>query len=585
MHNRGRRLFSVIVLLVLGMWLFGGATYGSRGVYAAQLGENILLHPGLLAVPLQQATCSDLQVRSMSLQPDPPLVGVSFNVMVEIANEGSAAYSDDTWTYLYVDQPATGAPQVQQLAPTAGLGAGEVITTYLTVPSDLATLGFHTVTARAASDACPANPTKSLQFEIQQTPTPTVAPPTPTPYPAPQIYFFDPQTVTVLAGETVTLKWQVYHADTVTLDGEPVAPEGSLLITPQQAEHVYTLRAENPGGYVSATSRVEVVQPTSTPTPTATPCPLATIHLFGATRTSIYRGEETTLYWDLSGATEAYLNGSGVIGVGQKAVTLDQTTLFTLVAHNECGDVEKSLTIDVRYATPSPSPSPTRTPLPTWTPTATRSPATPTRNVLPTPTRNVAPTPTAVPRTPTITPGVPAALASPLEPSPTSTLVVTPTETATSMATATAVPTGTPTPLPTRRLEMVTPTPTSTAQMMVAAELTTATPPPATATPALTPTQSLAVGSVRMYVCPLGVLILFSVSVLVLSLVLPRVRGHGDSPPLTESDTLFDPSELLPTEGYRVEQDPRARPRSYDLDEEPEEGEWIPVIEEEDSER
>jgi hypothetical protein len=119
----------------------------------------------------------------------------------------------------------------------------------------------------------------------------------------------------------------------------------------------------------------------------------------------------------------------------------------------------------------------------------------------------------------------------------------------------------------------------------VAAELATATPPPATATPELTPTQSLAVGSVRMYVCPLGVLILFSVSVLVLSLVLPRVRGHGDSPPLTENDTLFDPSELLPTEGYRVEQDPRARPRSYDLDEEPEEGEWIPVIEEEDSER
>jgi hypothetical protein len=386
--------------------------------------------------------------------------------------------------------------------------------------------------------------------------------------------------VTVLAGETVTLKWQVYRADTVTLDGEPVASEGSLLITPQQAEHVYTLRAENPGGYASATSRVKVVQPTSTPTPTATPCPLATIHDFSATRTSIYRGEETTLYWDLSGATEAYLNGSGVIGVGQKKVTLDQTTVFTLVAHNECGDVEKSLTISVRYATPSPTPSPTRTPLPTWTPTATRPPATPTRHVLPTPT------PTPVPRTPTITPGVPAVLASPLEPSPTATLVVTPTATATSTATATAtaVPTDTSTPVPARRLEMVTPTPTSTAQMMAVGEAAISTPVPATATPTPTPTptQPLAAGSMRMYVCPLGILILFSASVLVLSLVLPRVRGRGDASPLTDSDTLFDPSELLPTEGYRVEPDPQAKPQSYDLDEEPEEGEWIPVIEDED---
>jgi hypothetical protein len=580
MHNRGRRLFSVMVLLVLGMWLFGGATYGSGGVRAAQPEGEAQL-PALQAVPMQQ-NCSDLQVRSMSLQPDPPLVGVPFDVVVVIANEGSTAFGNDTWTYLYVDQPAGGDPQVQQLAPTAGLGAGEVITTHLTVSGDRATLGFHTVTARPASDICPDNNTKSLQFQIQETPTPTVAPPTPTPYPAPQIYFFDPKDATVLAGETVTLKWQVYRADTVTLDGEPVASEGSLLITPQQAEHVYTLRAENPGGYVSATSRVKVVQPTSTPTPTATPCPLATIHNFNATRLSIYRGEETTLFWDLSGATAAYLNGGGVEGVSQRTVTLDQTTVFTLVAHNECGDVEKSLTIDVRYATPSPTLKPTNTPLPTWTPTPTRPPMTPTRNVLPTP---AAPTPTAVPRTPTITPGVPAVLQSPLEPSPTSTLVATPTETATSTATATAMPTDTATPLPTRRLEMVTPTPTSTAQMMAAAELATPTALPETATPALTPTPPLAVGSVRMYVCPLGVLILFSVSVLVLSLVLPRVRGRGDTPPLTETDTLFDPSELLPTEGYRAERNPRDRPGSYDLDEEPEEGEWIPVIEDEDSER
>jgi hypothetical protein len=448
----------------------------------------------------------------------------------------------------------------------------------------LATYGSHTVAVlldganeliEGPEDTCPGehNNTSTLGLYIEDPPTPTIVPPTPTSYPPPQIYFFDPQNVTVVAGESVTLKWQVYRADTVTLDGDPVALEGSLEITPQQAEHVYTLRAENPGGYAVATSRVKVVQPTSTPTPTATPCPLATIHQFGATRTSIFRGEATTLYWDLSGATEAYLNGQGVVGVSQKTVTLDQTIVFTLLAQNSCGDVEKSLTITVRFATPSPTPRPTNTPFPTRTPTATRPPVTPTRRVLP--------TPTPVPRTPTITPGVPAPLESPLEPSPTPTLTATPTEAATPTETPTETPTGTPTPVPTKRLEMVTATPTPTTQL--AMQPVTPSPPPASATPMLTPTQPLGVGSVRMYVCPLGILILFSIGVLVLSLILPRIRAREETSPLTEADTLFDPSELLPTEGFRVEESRRARSRSYGLDDLPaEEGEWMPVIEDED---
>jgi hypothetical protein len=527
-------------------------------------------------------------VRSLSLSPNPPLVGVPFDVVVEIVNDGGVpiASSDGlpTWTYLYVDRPPDGSPDVQRSSATEGLQPGQVITTYLTVPSSFATAGSHSVYVRLDGadtvdegvDGCQGegNNTGIIDsFRIDEPPTPTFVPPTPTPFPSPTIYFFEPDNITVVAGQSVTLKWQVYGIQTtVTLDGEPVPLEGSLEITPQQAEHVYTLRAQNPGGFVVATSRVRVVQPTSTPTPTATPCPLATIHSFGATRTTIFRGDETTLYWDLSGATEAYLNGSGVIGVGQKVVQLDQTTVFTLVAHNQCGDIEKSLTIDVRYATPSATPRPTNTPFPTRTATATRAP-------LPTPTRRVLPTPTPVPRTPTITPGVPAPQESPLDPSPTPTWTVTWTPTATPAPTET--PTGTPTSLPTRRLEMVTATPTPTTQVVVQA--VTPTLPPTSPTPQTTPTRPLAVGSMRMYVCPLGVLILFSIGVLVLSLVLPRVRGRGEPSPLTDADTLFDPSELLPTEGYRVEENQRARSRSYDLDDLPaEEGEWMPVVEEED---
>jgi hypothetical protein len=580
MCTHRRALFRVVVALALGAWLLVGVAR-SQAVAQPVPAQSVAARED--AAPLQQvcATSPDLRVQSMSLSSDPPLVGVSFDVVVEIVNDGGVASNMDTWTYLYVDQAPQGDPHVQRASQTGNLQPGQAITTYLTVPSSFATAGFHTAAVRldatgildeTSGGACPGedNNTGTIDFQIQNPPTPTVAVPTATPVPAPTIYFFEPANATVVAGESVTLKWQVYGFQaTATLDSDPVPLEGSLEITPQQAEHVYTLRAENPGGFAVATSRVKVVQPTATPTLTATPCPLATIHQFGATRTSVYRGQETTLFWDLSGATEAYLNGQGVAGVSQKTVAVDQTTVFTLLAHNSCGDVEKSLTIDVRFATPSPTPRPTNTPFPTRTPTATRPPATPTRRVLP--------TPTPVPRTPTITPGVPAPLVSPLEPSPTPTLTATPTET----VTPTETPTGTPTPVPTKRLEMVTATPTPTTPLVMQA--VTPSPPPATATPVLTPTQSLGVGSVRMYVCPLGILILFSIGVLVLSLVLPRIRAREETSPLTETDTLFDPSELLPTEGFRVEENQRARSRSYDLDDLPaEEGEWMPVIEDED---
>ncbi len=583
MPKRNQWFFPVVALLVLAVWVFGVASQGSIDARAAQREKEDSLVE-LQPAPLQQACDGfpDLRILSMSPSPDPPLVGVAFDVVVEIVNQGGVASTTDTWTYLYVDQLPDGSSSFPQRASTNGLGAGATMSTRLTVPGSLATYGSHTVAVlldavdeldEGPEATCPGegNNSSTLGLYIQDPPTPTTVPPTPTPFPPPTIYFFDPQSVTVLEGESVTLKWQVYGLQTtVTLDGDAVSLEGEHTIVPLQPEHVYTLRAENPGGYTVATSRVRVVKPTSTPTPTATPCPLATIHQFGATKTTIYRGEETTLYWDLSGATEAYLNGSGVVGVSQKIVALDQTTVFTLVAQNKCGDVQKSLTIDVRFATPSPTLRPTNTPFPTWTPTAT-PPA-------PTPTRYMLPTPTPVPRTPTITPGVPAPMESPLEPSPTPTWTATSTQTAT--PTPTETPTGTPTLVPTRRLEMVTATPTPTTQPVVQA--VTPTLPPATPTPLITPTQPLSVGSMRMYVCPLGVLILFSIGVLVLSLVLPRVRGRAGPSPLTEADTLFDPSELLPTEGYRVEENQRARSRSYDLDDLPaEEGEWMPVIEEE----
>ena len=54
----------------------------------------------------------------------------------------------------------------------------------------------------------------------------------------------------------------------------------------------------------------------------------------------------------------------------------------------------------------------------------------------------------------------------------------------------------------------------------------------------------------RMYLVPLGILIVFAVSVLVLSIVLPRVRARRAGQtvyPLVQTDIIFDPHEPLPS--------------------------------------
>ena len=242
----------------------------------------------------------------------------------------------------------------------------------------------------------------------------------------------------------------------------------------------------------------------------------------------------TTLYWDLSGATSAFLDGVGVAGVAEKTVTLYQTTIFTLLARNNCGDTEKTLQITVRYATPTPTRTPTRTPTPTKTPTRTRTPTnTPTRNILPTLTSTPSTTPTpTLGATATLTATLPA-LHSPLA-SPT--VPITPTATLT--PTWTPVPTQTPTAVPTKHLVTVTPT------QFAALPAIKSTSTPTNVDSVFTPTPSpKSGGTIRGYLCPLSILIVFSIGVLALSIALPRMRERQDQAALNAVDALFAPTD------------------------------------------
>jgi peptidoglycan/xylan/chitin deacetylase (PgdA/CDA1 family) len=135
---------------------------------------------------------------------------------------------------------------------------------------------------------------------------------------------------------------------------------------------------------VSVTSRPSPTRrPTRSPTPTASATPtrpapthtparalhLPTIDYFTASRADIYAGDSIALSWDLHGAREAYLlyegREEGVVAPGGKTFVLAETTVFTLSARNDDGEVHASLLVNVNPATVTPSPTPTELPMPT----------------------------------------------------------------------------------------------------------------------------------------------------------------------------------------------------------------------------
>ncbi len=572
--NKNRTPFRVVLAILSSIVLF--ATWLSQLPVEAR---QVVYVPQSMPVekPLQQ-TCLTLRIQQLSVDPDPPGQDQPFNIRVLIENISSTTVTTNTWAYLYVDKaPNLGTPpDVQAFSATNNLEPGNTIETIFTVPASFATPGYHSIAVivdalQQIDPGC--ENTSAFQIYVDPVVVPTATSTntaTATPFPKPQIYFFTASPTTVVLGQATTLHWQVYgEAVTVYLDGQPVSLEQTVDTYPDQT-HVYTLRAENPGGFVEKTVSITVLTPTSTATPTATACPLAVIHDFGATRTTINRGESTTLYWDLSGATEAYLNGSGVAGVAQQTVTLQQTTVFVLVAHNACGDTQKSLTITVRFATPTNTHTPTPTRTPTWTPTSTSYPtSTPTRNVL-------TATPTNPPQQNTITPYPTVAQSSPLDqPSPTP--VEDPTETPT--WTPTPVPTSTFTPMPEETPTMLvqtsplddptlTPTPTETPSETptapVVAGVLTETPETALAlTP--TPTTVPTGGTIRAYLCPLSVLLLFAVGIIVVSIVLPRLREKRAPQPayapefegaaFVPDDSLLSETSSIAEGVYLVEED------------------------------
>jgi hypothetical protein len=88
-------------------------------------------------------------------------------------------------------------------------------------------------------------------------------------------------------------------------------------------------------------------------------------------------------------------------------------------------------------------------------------------------------------------------------------------------------------------MRLVTVTPT--AFVAQATSEPTSTPLPTRVVKAATPTpvSGAGAGTLRMYLCPLSILIVFSIGVLALSIVLPRIRERQDQPAINALDSLF----------------------------------------------
>ena len=151
--------------------------------------------------------------------------------------------------------------------------------------------------------------------------------------------------------------------------------------------------------------------PTNTPEPTNTPRP-PTIAYFSADSSTINAGESTTLTWDLSDATAAYLRfentEEGVVAPGSRMISPATTTVYTLIASNDGGEITAQLTIkvipvtDAPVATDTPSAPGTSTPTMVPTPSAAPLPTSP-----PSAEARVTPTADSLGPPPTDTPGLP----------------------------------------------------------------------------------------------------------------------------------------------------------------------------------
>jgi hypothetical protein len=192
--------------------------------------------------------------------------------------------------------------------------------------------------------------------------------------PCPTINSFVASAYQITPGQAVTISWNVsnvnYPTDKVLLNGSPVSTNpdqrssGSVTVNPTQTT-TYTLQSDNGSSCPDTKSLTIIV------------CPQ--IQSFTASQTTVpFTGADVTFSWNIIGVdanSTLKLNGSPVAASGSVTQFVSATTTFTLSASGPggCSD-QRSITVTVGSAQPTPSPTATPPGTPTPTPTGTPTP-------------------------------------------------------------------------------------------------------------------------------------------------------------------------------------------------------------------
>jgi len=190
--------------------------------------------------------------------------------------------------------------------------------------------------------------TQSVTVAVTEAPTPS-----PTPTSLPVILAFAAEPTSISAGNNSNLRWNVYGASSIYIDnGVGTIPytAGYVSVHPYSTT-TYTLTATNAAG--TATRQVTV-------TVAAAPPPsLPVILSFTASPSSISAGGNSTISWNVTGATSVSISpgGGAVPASGSATASPASTTTYTITATNAAGSVTQQVTVTVAAA-PPPSPPP-----------------------------------------------------------------------------------------------------------------------------------------------------------------------------------------------------------------------------------
>jgi hypothetical protein len=162
--------------------------------------------------------------------------------------------------------------------------------------------------------------------------------------PEPAVTSFSASPSSIAAGESATLQWKVARASYVNIDQGIgiVTSSGTQVVTPTKTT-TYTITATNAAGAATASTTITVA---------ASGAPV--INSFTADPATIEISEDSTLEWDVSGATSISIDQDigTVLESGTKKVYPAETITYTLTARNNIGSVTASATVAVASGEP-----------------------------------------------------------------------------------------------------------------------------------------------------------------------------------------------------------------------------------------